>query len=143
MVSKNNFERCGHVMPSHRQNKADLPYFTIRSPMTLEASRTPEPRRKYAAACRASTVGKKVSYHSCHSHAGQGGVVLSRVPLRELHVDRSPALPVSRSITSVSHSAFPTSHHVDLRSSVYPPRPGFPEARSRILPPPALILMAK
>jgi hypothetical protein len=27
--------------------------------------------------------------------------------------------------------------------SVYPPRPGFPEARSRILPPPALILMAK
>jgi hypothetical protein len=31
----------------------------------------------------------------------------------------------------------------DVASSVYPPRPGFPEARSRILPPPALILMAK
>jgi hypothetical protein len=31
----------------------------------------------------------------------------------------------------------------DKDASVYPPRPGFPEARSRILPPPALILMAK
>jgi hypothetical protein len=94
MVLKANFERCGHLMPSHRQNKMDLPYFTIRSPVTLEASRPPEPRRMHAVACRVSTVGKKVSYHSCHSHAGQGGVDPSRVPLRVLHVDQSPALPV-------------------------------------------------
>jgi hypothetical protein len=94
MVSKANFERCGHVMPSHRQNTKDLPYFTIRSPVTLEASRPPKPRRTHAVACRVSTVGKKVSYHSCHSHAGQGGVDPSRAPLRVLHVDQSPALPV-------------------------------------------------
>jgi hypothetical protein len=28
MVSKNNFERCGHVLPSHRQNKEDVPTIT-------------------------------------------------------------------------------------------------------------------
>ena len=45
MVSKNNFDRCGHVMPSHHQRKEDLPYFSIRSPTTLENSR---PAHKHA-----------------------------------------------------------------------------------------------
>jgi hypothetical protein len=84
MVSRANFDRCGHVMPSHRQKHDDLPYYTIRSPKTLEASRPPQPRR-ISAAARASvsrTSGKKVSYHSCHSHLGQGGDGLSVVSWR-------------------------------------------------------------
>ena len=44
MVSRINFDRYGHVMPSHHQRKEDLPYFSIRSPLTLEKSR---PRRPF------------------------------------------------------------------------------------------------
>jgi hypothetical protein len=54
MVSKATFERCGHVMPSHLQSKNDLPYFSIRSPLTLEASRPATRRRKPAVARRSS-----------------------------------------------------------------------------------------
>ena len=36
MVSRINFEKYGHVMPSHRQNKEDLPYYNVRSPQPLE-----------------------------------------------------------------------------------------------------------
>ena len=39
MVSKVNFEKYGHVMPSHRQNKEDLPYYNVRSPVPLESHR--------------------------------------------------------------------------------------------------------
>lgn len=39
MVSRINFEKYGHVMPSHRQDKADLPYYNIRSPVPLESYR--------------------------------------------------------------------------------------------------------
>ena len=37
MVSKINFEKYGHVMPSHRQDKGDLPYYNVRSPVPLES----------------------------------------------------------------------------------------------------------
>ena len=39
MVSKSNFDKHGHVMPSHRQNKEDLPYYNVRSPLPLESYR--------------------------------------------------------------------------------------------------------
>eukprot|EP00956_Cyclotella_meneghiniana_P016782 scaffold26800_cov39-Cyclotella_meneghiniana.AAC.1 len=39
MVSRINFEKYGHVMPSHRQNKEDLPYYNVRSPLPLESYR--------------------------------------------------------------------------------------------------------
>ena len=41
MVSKANFDRWCHVMPSHLQLKADLPYYSIRSPVTLDKMRLP------------------------------------------------------------------------------------------------------
>jgi hypothetical protein len=83
MVSKNNFERCGHVMPSHRQNKTDLPYYSIRSPVTLEKSRPPQPRRITPRACRTSVeFGKKVPNRSCRRLFGQGGVDLTRASSR-------------------------------------------------------------
>jgi hypothetical protein len=65
MVSRANFDRRGHLMPSHRQKHDDLPYYTIRSPKTLEASRSPQLCRLSAAACASvltRTTGKKVSY---------------------------------------------------------------------------------
>jgi hypothetical protein len=79
MVSKANFERCGHVMPSHRQKKEDLPYYSIRSPVTLEKSRPPQPRRMTPRACRMTVeFGKKVPNRSCRRLFGQGGVDLRR-----------------------------------------------------------------
>ena len=39
MVSKATFEKYGHVMPSHRHNKEDLPYYNVRSPLPLESYR--------------------------------------------------------------------------------------------------------
>eukprot|EP00956_Cyclotella_meneghiniana_P031978 scaffold85846_cov40-Cyclotella_meneghiniana.AAC.6 len=39
MVSKVNFEKYGRVLPSHRQNKEDLPYYNVRSPVPLESHR--------------------------------------------------------------------------------------------------------
>eukprot|EP00956_Cyclotella_meneghiniana_P012765 scaffold18160_cov36-Cyclotella_meneghiniana.AAC.4 len=39
MVSKSNFDKHGHVMPSHRQNMEDLPYYNVRSPLPLESYR--------------------------------------------------------------------------------------------------------
>jgi hypothetical protein len=38
MVSRSNFDRWSHVTPSHMQSKLDLPYYSIRSPETLDIS---------------------------------------------------------------------------------------------------------
>jgi hypothetical protein len=40
MVSRINFEKYGHVIPAHHQRKGDLPYYDIRSPLTLDSYRT-------------------------------------------------------------------------------------------------------
>ena len=45
MVSLTNFNTSGHILPSHHQNKEDLPYYSIRSPLILEKSRPTGPLR--------------------------------------------------------------------------------------------------
>jgi hypothetical protein len=39
MVSRSNFDRSGHVLPSHQQKKDDVPYYNIRSPLPLDKYR--------------------------------------------------------------------------------------------------------
>jgi hypothetical protein len=53
MVSKAVFDRHGCIMPSHHITKSDVPYYSIRSKITLEASRPAEQRRPSAGAHRA------------------------------------------------------------------------------------------
>ena len=103
MVSLQNFNTCGHVLPSHRQDKAAVPYYSVRSPLTLEKSRPSRPRRGRPSAGpsgpitashtrQSSPVGEKMSHPSRHSHLGQGGVeTWASVCRRSL----APQVPVS------------------------------------------------
>jgi hypothetical protein len=90
MVSKAVFDRHGCIVPSHHQSKDDLPFYSVQSKTTLEASHPLQPRRKmttrrslaqasiqhyshgYCYDNRYHAV-TKISYHSWHSHSGQGG----------------------------------------------------------------------
>jgi hypothetical protein len=62
MVSKAVFDRRGCIVPSHHQPKDDLPFNSVQSKTTLEASRPPQPRRKTTAhrcSAQASVVSHK------------------------------------------------------------------------------------
>jgi hypothetical protein len=94
MVSKAVFDRYGCIMPSHHISKDDLPFYSIRSKTTLEASRPHASRRPSAGARKDlptspvrqsplsaqakrgshARTATKISYHSCRSLYGQGGV---------------------------------------------------------------------
>jgi hypothetical protein len=39
MVSRSNFDRSGHVLPSYQHKKEDVPYYNIRSPLPLDKYR--------------------------------------------------------------------------------------------------------
>ena len=101
MVSRNNFLTHGHVLPSHLHTPKDLPYYDIRSHLTLEQSSPAQPRRIRASykevALRATLssapvlvpLGEKVTHLSRHIHSGQGGVDVCPSSVR-----LSPALAV-------------------------------------------------
>lgn len=90
MVSKAVFNHHGCIVPSDHQSKDDLPFYSVQSKTTLEASRPPQPRRKMTARRSLAQASvqhyshgyryhnryhqvTKISYHSWRSHSGQGG----------------------------------------------------------------------
>jgi hypothetical protein len=80
MVSKSVFDRHGCIMPSHHITKNDLPYYSIRSKTTLEASRPAEPRRPSAGARLAPPTRAKRSPLSVQ-RASSGADMSRRYPI--------------------------------------------------------------
>ena len=78
MVSKTNFDASGHVLPSHQQDKENLPYFTVRSPKTrrfpVQARRTSAAPFQFQSKRAPGRQSKKVSHRSCRSLLSKGGV---------------------------------------------------------------------